>query len=79
MARPVNIDAEIRLKIIGEKVRELRKLNGFDNYEVFAFTFKINKTVIQHIERGEGYNIESLLRVLDALNIRLSDFFKGID
>lgn len=65
---------------IGEKVRRLRKSNPeFDNYEVFAFTHKINKVTLQRIERGENYNIESLLKVLKALGISLSKFFEDID
>lgn len=69
-----------RLIRIGEKIRELRKANDdFKNYEVFAFTHKINKVTLQRIERGENYNVESLLKVLDALGVKLSDFFSGID
>lgn len=69
-----------RLIKIGEKIRQLRKANDdFKNYEVFAFTHKINKVTLQRIERGENYNMESLLKVLDALKIKLSDFFQDID
>ncbi len=64
---------------IGEKVRKLRKQNpDYVNYEVFAFTHRINKVTLQRIERGENYNMESLLKVLKALDIMLSDFFKDI-
>lgn len=69
-----------RLIEIGKKVRQLRKSNpDFTNYEVFAFTFKINKVTLQRIERGDNFNMESLLKVLSALNVKLSDFFIGID
>ena len=65
---------------IGEKVRKLRKQNpDYANYEVFAFTHRINKVTLQRIERGENYNMESLLKVLNALDIGLSEFFKDID
>ena len=65
---------------IGEKIRMLRKKNpDFVNYEVFAFTHRINKVTLQRIERGENYNMESLLRVLKALDISLSKFFSDID
>jgi transcriptional regulator with XRE-family HTH domain len=65
---------------IGEKIRKIRKQNpDYVNYEVFAFTHRINKVTLQRIEKGENYNIESLLKVLKALNIGLSDFFKDID
>ena len=69
-----------RLIAIGEKIRMLRKSNpDFINYEVFAFTHRINKVTLQRIERGENYNMESLLKVLDALGVKLTDFFKDID
>ena len=64
---------------IGEKIRRLRKQNpDYKNYEIFAFTFKWNKVTLQRIERGENYNMESLLKVLKALDVGLSEFFKDI-
>jgi len=69
-----------RLIAIGKKVRQLRKSNpDFTNYEVFAFTHKINKVTLQRIERGDNFNMESLMKVLDALNVKLSAFFNDID
>jgi len=69
-----------RLIEIGKKVRQLRKSNpDFLNYEVFAFTHRINKVTLQRIERGDNCNMESLLKVLDALGVKLSDFFSNID
>lgn len=69
-----------RLMKIGNKVRQLRKSNpDFANYEVFAFTFKINKGTVQRIERGDSFNMDSLLKVLDSLNVKVSDFFNDID
>ena len=69
-----------RLIRIGEKIRQLRKANDdYKNYEVFAFSHKINKVTLQRIECGENYNMESLLKVLDALGIKLSEFFSDID
>jgi transcriptional regulator with XRE-family HTH domain len=65
---------------VGEKIRKLRKQNpDFDNYERFAFIHNINKVTLARIERGENYNMDSLLKVLNALGIGLSEFFKDID
>lgn len=65
---------------IGEKIRKLRKQNpDFDNYEIFSFFYKINKVTLQRIERGENYTMESLLKVLSALDVSLSEFFKDIE
>lgn len=74
------VEKDKRLFEIGKKIRMLRKSNPeFINYEVFAFTKKINKVTLQRIERGENYNMESLLKVLDALDVKLTDFFRNID
>lgn len=65
---------------IGEKIRMLRKKNpDFDNYERFAFIHNINKVTLARIERGENYNMESLLKVLNALDVSLTEFFKDIN
>jgi transcriptional regulator with XRE-family HTH domain len=69
-----------RLVKIGTKVRQLRKSHPeFLNYEVFAFTHKINKGTIQRIERGDSFNMDSLLKVLDALDVKLATFFADLD
>ena len=69
-----------RLLKIGNKVRQLRKSHPeFLNYEVFAFAHKINKGTIQRIERGDSFNMDSLLKVLDALDVKLATFFADMD
>ncbi len=71
---------DARLLIIGEKIRAIRKSNPkFKNYEVFAFTHGINKVTLSNIEKGENFTMESLLKVLDALGIKLSEFFRDIE
>jgi transcriptional regulator with XRE-family HTH domain len=68
------------LVLIGKKVRELRRLNSdYANYEVFAWENRINKSTVYKIETGQNYQIDSLLRVLGALDVSLSEFFSGID
>jgi len=67
------------LKMIGDKVRTIRKSNpDYANYEVFAYLNKINKVTLANIEKGLNYNISSLLKVLKALNVTVEDFFNGI-
>lgn len=69
-----------RLLIIGQKIRAIRKsYPEYVNYEVFAFKNNINKVTLQRIECGDNYNMESLFKVLDALQVKLADFFKDID
>ena len=63
---------------IGKKVRKLRKSNpDYINYERFAKIHQINKVTLQRMESGQNFKMDSLLKVLDALGISLSDFFKN--
>ena len=65
---------------IGEKVRKLRKQNpNYINYERFAEANNINKVTLQRIESGQNFKMDSLLKVLDALGVGLTDFFSDID
>lgn len=65
---------------IGEKVKMLRKsIPKYANYEHFAWQNNINKITVYRIESGHNYKLDSLLRVLDALDVKLSDFFSDID
>ena len=74
-----SLDDDHILKLIGDKVRTIRKCHpDYANYEVFAYFNKINKVTLTNIEKGENYNISSLLKVLKALNVTVEDFFMGI-
>jgi len=74
-----SLDDDHILKMIGDKVRTIRKKHpDYANYEVFAYFNKINKVTLANIEKGANYNISSLLKVLKALGISVEDFFNGI-
>ncbi len=71
---------DARLLTIGKKIRAIRKSNPqYKNYEVFAFSHGINKVTLSNLEKGENFTMESLLKVLDSLGIKLSAFFNDID
>jgi len=73
------LDIDDILKQIGDKVRTIRKSHpDYANYEVFAYFNKINKVTLTNIEKGENYNISSLLKVINALGVSVEDFFNGI-
>jgi Helix-turn-helix. len=71
--QPDNIDQQ--LKQIGERIRAIRKAKGFSNYEQFAFQHEFNRSSYSRFERGEDMRMSSLLRVLDAFDITLQEFF----
>ncbi len=76
---PVLKDA---LKVIGVKIRQLRKGQTNLNYKDFADQLQeegvmVSKNTLQRIESGnENYNLLSLLSLLKYFDIQISDFFQ---
>jgi len=69
----------ILLNKIGERMKELRKLQGFKNYEMFAYQKELPRAQYGKYEGGKSdMTLTNLMKVLDALDITLEDFFKGI-
>ena len=67
-----------RIIKISEKLRYLRKEKGFKSYDNFSKVNKIPKIQYWKMEKGSNFTMNSLLRVLDAHNITLDEFFKDI-
>ena len=78
--RPLAED-EIRslLTSIGKKLQEVRKEKGYKNYETFAFENEIPRTQYGRYERGHDLKVSSLLKVLHALDIPISEFFGALE
>ncbi len=75
---PPDDSADLILKRIGTKVRELRKKQE-KNYEEFARKHRINKVTLQRLETGQNFTMKSLIEVLGVLEISLEDFFSNLD
>jgi hypothetical protein len=68
------------LKKLGERIRSLRMQKGYTNYENFAFEHDIPRAQFGRYERGEDLRYSSLLKVCDALDITVKEFFsEGFD
>jgi transcriptional regulator with XRE-family HTH domain len=78
ISKPVSTDQLELVKKIGRKVRELRKQKN-KNYKNFALEHNINKVTLLGIEHGKPYFFQSLLSVLNALDITPKDFFSLLD
>jgi len=82
MKREIEPDLLDDLKIIGERIREIRKDRTSINYKDFAEQLKkdgknVSKNTLQRIETGnENYNLVSLLSLLKYFDIKVSDFFR---
>ena len=62
----------------GEKVRDLRKIEGFSQ-ERLAFKADLHRTYIGMIERGEkNITLINIAKIAKALNCSIEDILKGI-
>ena len=75
---PVEIKPEHKEQLIkiGERVRELREDLTDDSYEVFAIKNGINRISQYRLEKGENFQMNTLLKVISGLGISTSKFFE---
>jgi transcriptional regulator with XRE-family HTH domain len=65
---------------LGERIRQLRIEKGYSNYENFAFEKDIPRAQFGRYERGEDLRYTSLLKVCQALDVTIQEFFeKGFE
>jgi len=69
----------IHLKKIGERLKYFRKKAGYNNYEYFAYDHNISRPQYGKYEAGANIQLNTLIKILKAMNVTLEEFFKGID
>jgi len=69
----------IYLKKIGERLKYFRKKAGYNNYEYFAYDHNISRPQYGKYEAGANIQLNTLIKILKAMNVTLEEFFKGID
>jgi len=73
------MDEELQVKDmlekLGSRFRALRKARGYTNYEQFAFDHGLPRAQYGRYEKGQDLRFGSLVKVVAALEISLSDFF----
>jgi transcriptional regulator with XRE-family HTH domain len=74
-----DIEEVIYLKKIGERLKYFRKKAGYSNYEYFAYDHNISRPQYGKYEAGANIQLNTLIKILKAMNISLEEFFKGID
>jgi transcriptional regulator with XRE-family HTH domain len=70
--------AELALKKIGARLREVRRKKGHSSYEYFAYEYDLNKVTVGKAEKGENIKLSTLLKIMEILEISPEEFFKGI-
>ncbi|MBL7935985.1 MAG: helix-turn-helix transcriptional regulator [Bacteroidia bacterium] len=73
------LDESKSLKKIGNRLKYYRKKAGYTNYEYFAYEHGFSRPQYGKYEAGANIQLNTLMRILSALNVSLEDFFKGFD
>lgn len=67
-----------RLKLIAQKLKQLRIAKGYSSYEAFAFDHELPRVGYGRHEQGSNLTMNSLLRLLDIHQVNLSEFFADL-
>ncbi len=69
-----------RLLQLGNRIKSLRIAKGYSNYEYFAYEHNISRSQFGRYENGEDLRFSSLLKIVEAFDITLEEFFsEGFD
>lgn len=74
-----SIEEQQELKKIGERLKYYRKKAGYTNYEYFAYDNNISRPQYGKYEAGANIQLNTLIKILKALNVSLEEFFKGFE
>lgn len=75
MAKKHSKKIEKSLELVGKRIKQIRKAKGYSNYEQFAFQHDFNRSSYSRFESGTDIRISSLLKVLEAFDMTLEEFF----
>lgn len=64
-----------QLQKLASRIKELRIKKGYTSYENFAYDHNIPRAQYGRYEKGEDLKFSSLLKILNALDISLKEFF----
>ena len=69
----------IELDRIAQRLKELRKLKGYKNYEHIAYDLEMSRSAYWRLESGANFELKTLIRICRLFGISLAEFFEGID
>jgi len=68
------------LEKLGNRIRSLREQKGYSNYEKFAYEHNFSRAQYGRYEQGQNLSFKTLLRLLKAFDMTLTQFFsEGFD
>ena len=65
-----------RIQQIADKLERIRKEKGYTSYENFAIDKGLKRMQYWRMEKGSNFTFNSLLKILDAHEFSLSEFFE---
>jgi transcriptional regulator with XRE-family HTH domain len=68
-----------KLKQVGERLKYFRKKAGYSNYEYFAYENNISRPQYGKYEAGANIQLNTLMKILEAMGVSLEEFFKGFE
>lgn len=72
--------AQLKLKKLGERLKDLRLKAGYTNYEVFAYEKGISRAQYHRYESGQDIRLSTLFRLIEAHGLTVAEFFQeGFD
>ena len=72
------MDMDVK-ELVGKRVKELRK-NLTLSQEALAYKAEVDRTYVTDVENGRrNISIETLKKIIDALEVSISDFFNSKD
>jgi transcriptional regulator with XRE-family HTH domain len=65
---------------LGLRLKELRKLKGFTNYEQFAYTYNLGRAQYGRYEAGQNISMKTLFKIIEIHQLTIAEFFsEGFD
>jgi len=68
-----------RILQIANHIKKLRIEKGYGSHEFFAWENNIPRVQYWRMEKGTNFTIRTFLRILDAHNITMKEFFDDIE
>lgn len=63
------------VKLLAQRIKDLRLKKGYTNYEYFAYEHNISRTQFGRYENGEDMRFSSLIKIVKAFDMTLVEFF----
>ena len=76
--KKIQKELDSRILQIAKKLEKIRIERGYTSYENFAIEHGISRMQYWRMEKGTNFTFESFLKIIDAHQMSLSEFFEGL-